>query len=63
MIYFIISNDFKLHIFNHNFIYIGWFPLNVRLITFILFYEKKSTLITGGIDGVFTFDFKYVTIS
>jgi hypothetical protein len=58
MIYLAISTDFKLHIFNEHLNYIGWFPLKIRLINFAYFYDEKSVLITGGIDGVFMFKFK-----
>ena len=55
MLYLVITTDFKLHIFNEHLIHVGCFPLNVRLIYFSYFFEKNSTLITTGIDGVFMF--------
>jgi len=55
MLYFAISTDFKLHIFNEHLIRIGWLPLKVRLVHFAYFCEEKSMLITGGIDGCFMF--------
>lgn len=54
-LYFAISTDFKLHIFNEHLILVGWLPLKVRLVHFAYFYEEKSTLITAGIDGCFMF--------
>jgi len=55
MLYFAISNDFKMHIFNEHLILIGWVPLRVRLINYVFFSEETSTLITGGIDGCYMF--------
>jgi hypothetical protein len=60
MLYFAISTDFKLHIFNEHLILIGWFPLDVRLVHFAYFYEDKSTLITAGIDGCFMFKIEII---
>lgn len=57
MVYLAISTDFKLHIFNAHLILIGWLPLNTRLVNFAYFYEEKSLLITGGIDGCHMFKF------
>ena len=31
----------------------------IRLVNFVEFYDKTSKIITGGIDGLFVFDFKY----
>jgi hypothetical protein len=57
MLYLAISTDFKLYIFNEHLLLIGWIPINMRLVYFAYFYEEKSTLITGGIDGCFMFKF------
>ena len=57
-LYFAISTDFKLHIFNEHLIWVGWLPLKVRLVHFAHFYESKSTLITAGIDGCYMFPIK-----
>ena len=38
--------------------WVGWLPLKVRLVHFAYFYEKKSTLITAGIDGCYMFKIK-----
>ena len=59
--YLAISNDFKLHIFNEHLIMIGWLPLKIRLVNFAYFYEEKSTLITGGIDGCHMFKFNVMS--
>lgn len=55
MLYFAISTDFKLHIFNEHLIFVGWFPLDARLVHYAYFIEETSTLITAGIDGCFLF--------
>lgn len=31
-LYFVASSDFKIHLFNEYFVYVGWFPLNIRLV-------------------------------
>ena len=54
-LYFAISTDFKLHIFNEHLILLGWIPLSVRLVHYMYFHEEKSTIITAGIDGCFMF--------
>jgi WD40 repeat protein len=41
--------------FNEHLMWVGWLPLKVRLVHFAYFYEKKSTLITAGIDGCYMF--------
>ena len=56
-----ISNDFKLHVFNEHLIVIGCLPLKIRLVNFAYFYEEKSTLITGGIDGCHMFKFNVMS--
>ena len=61
MLYLAISTDFKLHIFNAHLILIGWLPLKVRLVNFAYFYEEKSLLITGGIDGCHMFKFDVIS--
>lgn len=60
MIYLAVSTDFKLHLFNEHLIWIGWFPLDVRLVHYLYFYEDKSTLITAGIDGCYMFHIHFV---
>lgn len=60
MIYLAVSTDFKLHLFNEHLVWIGWFPLDVRLVHYLYFYEKKSTLITAGIDGCYMFHIHFM---
>jgi WD40 repeat protein len=59
MIYFALSTDFKLYVFNEHFNMIGWLPLNIRLVHFAHFCEEKSMLITAGIDGCFMFKIRF----
>lgn len=54
-LYFAVSTDFKLFLFNEHLILIGWLPLDVRLVHYMYFCETNSVLITAGIDGCFMF--------
>ena len=57
MLYFAISTDFKLYLFNEHLLNVGWVPLDVRLVTYIQYIEHKQMLVTGGIDGCYMFKF------
>ena len=59
--YLIVTTDFKLHIINEFFTYVGSYPLKLRTIKFIFFDDKNSQIIAAGIDGCYSV--KYVTIN
>ena len=45
---------------NENYIVIKQIDMScIRLVNFAHFYDSESKLVTGGIDGVFIFDFDY----
>lgn len=56
MLYFVLSTDFKLHIYNGNLIRVSEVPLQTSLLRYCLFYDENSLFIAGGIDGVCVFE-------
>ena len=54
-LYFVVSTDFKLHVFNEYLFYIGHFSLQSRLVNFISIIDENLLLVTGGIDGCFLY--------
>ena len=54
--YFVISTDFKIHVFNEHLILIRQLPLKIRLIQYVYFLEEENKLITAGVDGCFLFN-------
>jgi hypothetical protein len=54
-LYFLVSTDFKLHIFNEYLFYVGFFNLPSRLVSYICIIDEKRQIITGGVDGCFQY--------
>lgn len=58
MLYFILSSDFKLHIYNGNLIRVQEIGLQTSLLTQSCFYDDANLYLAGGIDGVYVFNVK-----
>lgn len=55
MLYFMLSSDFKLHIYNGNLIKVMEIAMGNSLLTQSVFYDDASLYIAGGTEGVYVF--------
>ena len=55
MVFFVISTDFKLHVFNENMIHVCEVHMKTSLISYCFFYEPHNLLVCGGVDGCYIF--------
>ena len=60
MLYFIVSFDYKLHVFNEFLNSCGLIPIATRLITHMSFCDDESLLVTAGVDGCYIYPFKII---
>lgn len=61
-LYVVITADFKMHFLNELLKVVDSIDMSaIRLVNFAYFIDKDDRLVTAGIDGVFIFDFRYIS--
>ena len=58
-LYFILSTDFKAHIYNESLILVCQMPMHSRLFQHCQFVDSSDVLIAGGVEGIFYYKLGY----
>ena len=56
-IYFVVTTDFKLHIYNEYLCYVGQFPFLIRLISYLWYDDKEDVITAAGVDGCYVINY------
>ena len=59
-LYLVVTADFRMFFMNENLFVVTTIDMsNIRLINYVVFNDKNSQLIVGGINGVFVYEINY----